>query len=80
MQFFNRARTFASRNSRMQPGDPVGLAENWGLPPRIWHEEWSQISGGEAQRAMISIAISLKPDILLFDEPTSYYLCYKIDE
>jgi ABC-type iron transport system FetAB ATPase subunit len=56
----------------MQPDDPVGLGEDWGLPPRIWHEEWSQASGGEAQRAMLAIAISLKPDILLLDEPTSY--------
>ena len=72
MDFFNQARSFSSRSSRMQPDDPVGLAENWGLPPRVWHEEWSQASGGESQRAMLAIAVALKPDILLLDEPTSY--------
>ncbi len=72
MEFFTQCRAFLSRRSRMQPDDPVSLSEEWGLPPRIWHEEWSQASGGEAQRAMLAIAVSLKPDILLLDEPTSY--------
>lgn len=71
MAFFNRCRSFMSRKSRMQPDDPVSISEDWGLPPRIWHEEWSQASGGEAQRAMLAIAVSLKPDIMLLDEPTS---------
>ena len=72
MEFFNRARDFGSRKGRIQPDDPVTLAEDWGLPPRVWHEEWTQASGGETQRAMVAIAIALKPDILLLDEPTSY--------
>ena len=74
MEFFNQSRSFASRKPRIQPDDPVSIAADWGLPPRIWHEEWSQASGGEAQRAMLAIAVSLKPDILLLDEPTSYSL------
>ena len=72
IEFFAQCRAFSSRRSRMQPDDPVSLSEDWGVPPRIWHEEWSQASGGEAQRAMLAIAVSLKPDILLLDEPTSY--------
>jgi ABC-type iron transport system FetAB ATPase subunit len=52
----------------------VSLGESWGLPPRVWHEDWSQASGGEAQRAMLAIAVALKPDVLLLDEPTSYAL------
>lgn len=74
MEFFNQCRTFSSRGSRMQPDDPVTISETWGLPPRVWHEEWSQASGGEGQRALLAIAVSLKPDILLLDEPTSYAL------
>lgn len=73
LEFFNQCRLFSSRGSRVQADDPVSLAEDWGLPPRIWHEEWSQASGGESQRAMLAISICLKPDILLLDEPTSYH-------
>lgn len=76
MEFFNLCRAFSSRGSRMQPDDPVSISEAWGLPPRIWHEEWSQASGGEAQRVMLAISVSLKPDILLLDEPTSYALYF----
>ena len=65
------ARKFGARK-KIQADDPVSLGEQWGLPPRIWHEDWSQASGGEGQRAMLAIAVCLKPDILLLDEPTSY--------
>jgi ABC-type glutathione transport system ATPase component len=71
MEFFKQCHAFSAR-SGLQPDDPVSLGETWGLPPRIWHEEWAQASGGEGQRAMLAIAIALKPDILLLDEPTSY--------
>jgi len=72
MEFFKQCRSFSARASRMQPDDPVSLGETWGLPPRVWYEEWSEASGGESQRAMLAIAVALKPDILLLDEPTSY--------
>jgi ABC-type glutathione transport system ATPase component len=72
MDFFKQCRSFSARASRMQPDDPVSLGETWGLPPRVWHEEWSEASGGESQRAMLAIAVALRPDILLLDEPTSY--------
>ena len=71
MDFFKLCRSFGAR-SKLQVDDPVSLGEVWGLPPRIWYEDWSQCSGGEAQRAMLSIALALKPDVLLLDEPTSY--------
>jgi len=72
MEFFEAVRKFGARR-KIQADDPVSLGETWGLPPRIWHEEWSQASGGEGQRAMLAVAVCLKPDILLLDEPTSYY-------
>jgi len=37
----------------------------------ILEQSWSELSGGESQRALLSIALALKPKILLADESTS---------
>lgn len=42
------------------PSDPIFLTSSeWGLPSSVWDREWSQISGGEAQRVALAIAIAL---------------------
>lgn len=40
-------------------------------PERIYHSYPHQISGGQRQRAMIAMAISNRPKILIADEPTT---------
>ena len=44
------------------------LAQVWGLDSDLWQREWSNLSGGEAQRMLLVIALSLNAaEILLLD-------------
>jgi len=56
---------------RRTADDAVELAATWGLPREVWDRPWGSLSGGEAQRAALAVAVARRPAVLLLDEPTS---------
>lgn len=43
-------------------------AQCWGIGPELWNRDWINLSGGEGQRILLSIAASLNTaEILLLD-------------
>ncbi len=64
---FGKARAEAERRRVVELLDEVGIAVPWEARKRYPHE----FCGGMQQRALIAIAVSCKPKILLADEPTT---------
>jgi len=47
------------------------IAESIALNSDKLDQKWKTLSGGEAQRSLIAICLTLKPRVLLLDEPTA---------
>ena len=59
------------RGSSELPGQARELAVTLGLTESDWRRPWSQLSGGEGQRALLALAAAREPAVLLLDEPTA---------
>ncbi len=48
--------------------DPIRVGEAWGVDKDLWDRNWSNLSGGEAQRIALASAVGLgTAEILLLD-------------
>lgn len=83
-QFLQKIHEFASRQASNSDGSKsksksnaakeesessaARIAKLWGIEDELWDREWASLSGGEAQRMSLAIALGVKgAEVLLLD-------------
>jgi len=47
---------------------PIEVTKAWGVDEELWDRDWSNLSGGEAQRVAMAVAVGLNAaEVLLLD-------------
>lgn len=81
-EFIQQVHSYSARKddeSKDAERAAIEMGDSWSLDSEVWDRSWSALSGGEAQRAALAVACTLKgTEVLLLDGKLikTIRLCY----